>query len=101
GELCLSPMGLSLVSNMSPPRMRGLMMGGWFAASAVGSYLSGFLGSYWERMPHSSFFGILVITSLVAVVLLALVMRRVNRAMEVAPELCASHMRGDDPIPES
>ena len=87
GELCLSPMGLSLVSNMSPPRMRGLMMGGWFAASAVGSYLSGFLGSYWERMPHSSFFGILVITSLVAVVLLALVMRRVNRAMEVAPEL--------------
>ena len=86
GELCLSPIGLSLVSNMSPPRMRGLMMGGWFASFAVGSYLSGFLGSYWERMPHSSFFAIMVITSLVAVALLALVKRRVDTAMTATPD---------------
>lgn len=86
GELCLSPMGLSLVSKMSPPRMRGLMMGGWFASTAIGNYLSGFLGSFWDGMPHSKFFGILVITSLVAVGLLALVMKKVNAAMDAKAE---------------
>lgn len=85
GELCLSPMGLSLVNKMSPARMRGLMMGGWFAATAVGNYLSGLLGSYWERMPHSRFFGLLVVTSMVAVVLMAAVARKINNAMSARP----------------
>ena len=85
GELCLSPMGLSLVSKMAPPRMRGLMMGGWFASTAIGNYLSGFMGSYWEKMPHSRFFGILVITSLIAASLLYLAMNKINRALGVAP----------------
>ena len=43
GELCLSPMGLSLVTKLSPARYAGLMMGGWFLATAVGSKLSGFI----------------------------------------------------------
>jgi len=83
GELCLSPMGLSLVSRMAPPRMRGLMMGGWFASTAIGNYLSGFLGSFWERLPHSKFFGLLVITSLITVALLYMVMKKINRALGV------------------
>jgi len=43
GELCLSPMGLSLVTKLSPARYAGLMMGGWFLATSVGSKLSGFI----------------------------------------------------------
>lgn len=43
GELCLSPMGLSLVTKLSPKRLVGLMMGGWFLATAIGNKLSGFL----------------------------------------------------------
>lgn len=43
GELCLSPMGLSLVTKLSPKRLVGLMMGGWFLASAIGNKLSGFI----------------------------------------------------------
>ena len=43
GELCLSPMGLSLVTKLSPKRLVGLMMGGWFLATAVGNKLSGFI----------------------------------------------------------
>lgn len=43
GELCLSPMGLSLVTKLSPKRLVGLMLGGWFLASAVGNKLSGFI----------------------------------------------------------
>ncbi len=55
-EICLSPMGLSLVSRIAPPRHRGTMMGAWFAATAVGGYLAGFLGTFWYRLPHSTFF---------------------------------------------
>jgi POT family proton-dependent oligopeptide transporter len=48
GELCLSPMGLSLVSKLSPPRITALMMGGFFLAISVGNKLAGMLGSLWE-----------------------------------------------------
>jgi dipeptide/tripeptide permease len=43
GELCLSPMGLSLVTKLSPKRLVGLMMGGWFVATSVGNKLAGFI----------------------------------------------------------
>ena len=43
GELCLSPMGLSLVTKLSPKRYVGLMMGGWFLATAVGNKMAGFI----------------------------------------------------------
>jgi POT family proton-dependent oligopeptide transporter len=56
GEICLSPMGLSLVSKVAPPRRRGLLMGGWFVATSMGGYFSGSLGVYWGSMAHSSFF---------------------------------------------
>ncbi|MDJ0761769.1 MAG: peptide MFS transporter [Myxococcota bacterium] len=43
GELCLSPMGLSLVTKLAPKRLVGLMMGGWFLANAIGNKMSGFI----------------------------------------------------------
>lgn len=85
-ELCLSPMGLSLANQMSPPRMRGLMMGSWFAATAIGKYLAGFFGSYWEKMQHSSFFGMLVILSLIAVALMYMFMGKIKRSLNITPE---------------
>ena len=48
-ELHLSPMGLSFVSKVAPPKMKGLMMGGWFGATAVGNYLSGFVGRFYQN----------------------------------------------------
>ena len=67
GEIALSPMGLSLVNHLAPPRTRGLLMGGWFASLALGGYLAGYIGGNWERMPHSRFFfmvvGILIATA--------------------------------------
>ena len=47
GELCLSPMGLSLVSKLSPPRITALMMGGFFLSTSIGNKLSGILASMW------------------------------------------------------
>jgi len=55
GELMLSPMGLSLVSKVAPSRYVGVMMGGWFAATAIGNKLT-MIGVYWEVWPHSTFF---------------------------------------------
>lgn len=78
GELCLSPMGLSLVNKLAPARMRGLLMGGWFAATALGNYLSGLVGSLWDLLPHSWFFLILSTASLGAAVVLFTLIHRIR-----------------------
>jgi dipeptide/tripeptide permease len=59
GELCLSPMGLSLVTKLSPARYVGLMMGGWFVATAFGNKLSGFFGGIQSLMDPMWFFVLL------------------------------------------
>ena len=56
GELYLSPVGLSFVTKVAPARMVSMMMGMWFLSNFVGNYLSGFLGTFWEKIPHTSFF---------------------------------------------
>ena len=85
GELCLSPMGLSLVSKLAAPKSRSMWMGGWFAATAIGGYLSsGVMGRFWKPLPHSTFFAILAATSILAFVVLAVFYRRVNSAMPAA-----------------
>ena len=80
GELMLSPMGLSLVSKVAPLRLRGIMMGGWFLATAIGNKLTG-VGVYWDRMPHSTFFAMLGGLSLAMAVVLALLLRPLKKAM--------------------
>lgn len=45
GELCLSPIGLSIMTKLSPHRLQGVMMGMWFLASAYGQYVAGILGA--------------------------------------------------------
>lgn len=64
GELSLSPVGLSYVSKLSPPRLLGLMFGIWFFASAMGNKLAGSLSTYMEKIAETSsmsdFFEILV-----------------------------------------
>lgn len=70
-EICLSPMGLSLVSRIAPASRRGTMMGAWFVATSLGGYMAGYLGTYWYRMAHSSFF--LLVAAVAAVAALALV----------------------------
>ena len=56
GELCLSPMGLSLVTKLSPTHLVGLTMGGWFLATAFGNNFSGFFGGIQHSMTPVSFF---------------------------------------------
>jgi len=56
GELFLSPMGLSMVSKLSPPRLTALMMGGWFLATSIGNKLSGVLSSLWDGYDNKANF---------------------------------------------
>ena len=87
GELMLSPMGLSLVNKLAPARMRGLLMGGWFTATAVGNKLSGAVGSLWDDMPHSQFFLILSVASLAAAAVLFLLIKKIRGTIHDAEQM--------------
>jgi proton-dependent oligopeptide transporter, POT family len=81
GELMLSPMGLSLVSKVAPIRMRGLMMGGWFAATSIGNYLVGTIGVKWTVWTHSKFFFVVAVMCAAVGLLLFLIIRPLKKAM--------------------
>ena len=76
----LSPMGLSLVSKVAPIRVRGLMMGGWFVATAIGNKLT-MIGVFWERWLQSSFFVILGTMALIMAFVLIVLLRPLKKAM--------------------
>ena len=75
GELMLSPMGLSLVSKVAPISIRGLMMGGWFVATAMGNKLTQ-IGVYWDIWLQSRFFLVLALMALFMAVVLAVLLKR-------------------------
>jgi len=78
-EILVSPMGLSFVSKVSPARMRGLMMGCWFGATAIGGYGSGQLGRYYGRFDHHDFFLVIAALPFIAALLVLPFLRRLNR----------------------
>ncbi len=80
GELMLSPMGLSLVSKVAPIRLRGLLMGGWFVATAIGNKLTQ-IGVFWDIWLQSTFFLVLAGMALVMAVVLFLLLKPLKRAM--------------------
>ncbi|MCB0743264.1 MAG: peptide MFS transporter [Ignavibacteriales bacterium] len=78
-EILISPMGLSYVSKVAPPKLQGRMMGGWYAATAVGSYGSGLLGKYYSDFAHHEYFIILTGILIFSAVLALLSMKKLNR----------------------
>jgi POT family proton-dependent oligopeptide transporter len=56
GELYLSPIGLSLVTKVSPARIVSMMMGMWLASSFFGNFLSGYIGTFYDDMTKTMFF---------------------------------------------
>jgi proton-dependent oligopeptide transporter, POT family len=82
GELCLSPMGLSLVSKLSPPRLTALMMGGFFLSTSLGNKLAGILSSNFEATEDKGgFFFMNFALVMVAAVLLFVQLRWLNKIM--------------------
>ncbi len=80
GELMLSPMGLSLVSKVAPIRIRGLLMGGWFVATAIGNKLTQ-IGIFWDIWLQSTFFLVLASMALVMAVVLFFLLKPLKKAM--------------------
>ncbi|MBU3660416.1 MAG: peptide MFS transporter [Flavobacteriales bacterium] len=80
GELFLSPMGLSLVSKLSPPRLTSLMMGGWFLATSIGNKMSGVLSSLWDGYEDkANFFYVNVVLLCAASLLMFLMLKWLNK----------------------
>ena len=83
GELMLSPMGLSLVSKLSPPRITALMMGGFFLSTSIGNKLSGVLASFWYEYDNKAYFFIVNFGLLLIATILGLsILKRLNKIMK-------------------
>ncbi|REJ85051.1 MAG: MFS transporter [Bacteroidetes bacterium] len=83
GELCLSPMGLSLVSKLSPPRITALMMGGWFLSTSIGNKMSGVLASLWDTYEDKSdFFLVNCVVALAASLAILLMLKWLVRVVK-------------------
>ncbi len=79
-ELFLSPMGISFVSKVAPPKCKGLMMGGWFVATAVGNYMVSIIGMLWGGLPLWVLWGILVVLCLISALFIFSIMKKLESA---------------------
>lgn len=83
GELFLSPMGLSVVSKLSPKNITSLMMGGWFLATSIGNKLSGVLASMWDSYEDKTdFFWINFGLLMFATALMFVLLKQLNAVMK-------------------
>jgi dipeptide/tripeptide permease len=82
GELCLSPIGLSLVTKLAPARLAGLAMGGWFLATSIGNKFSGFLGTVQNHMEPMWFFIFLAGLAALVATFIFLVLPKLDRAIQ-------------------
>lgn len=83
-ELFLSPMGISFVSKVAPPKYKGLAQGGWLAATAVGNYLVAIIGYMWGGMSLWMLWGVLVVCCAVSAIFLFSVMKKLERTTKDA-----------------
>ena len=78
--MVLSPMGISFVSKVAPPKYKGLMMGLWFGATAVGNYLVSIIGMLWGHMPLWALWSILIVLCLISALFIFMMMKRLENA---------------------
>ncbi len=78
-ELFLSPMGISFVSKVAPPKYKGAMMGGWFVATAIGNYLVAIIGYLWGGMELWMVWSVLIVCCLLSALFIFSIMKRLER----------------------
>ena len=84
-ELLLSPMGISFVSKVAPPKYKGSMMGGWFAATSIGNYLVSIPMLLWGKISVAMLWGILIVICLVSAAFIFSMMKRLESATSDTP----------------
>ncbi len=78
-ELLLSPMGISFVSKVAPPKYKGMMMGAWFAATAIGNYLVSVIGYLWGDMQLWMVWSVLIVCCLLSALFIFSVMKKLEK----------------------
>lgn len=97
-ELLLSPMGISFVSKVAPPKYKGAMMGGWFAATAIGNYLVSIPMLLWGKISLAWLWGILIIICGISATFIFAIMKKLEAATSDAPALDSVDNVEDDAI---
>ncbi len=77
-ELLLSPVGISFVSKVAPPKYKGMMMGGWFVATAIGNYLISIPGMMWGKTELYVVWGVLIGICLVSAIFIFSILKRLE-----------------------
>ena len=78
-ELLLSPMGISFVSKVAPPKYKGMMMGGWFVATAIGNYLVAIIGYLWGGMQLWMVWSVLIVCCLLSALFIFSIMKKLEK----------------------
>ena len=78
-ELLLSPMGISFVSKVAPPKYKGMMMGGWFVATAIGHYLVAIIGYLWGGMQLWMVWSVLIVCCLLSALFIFSIMKKLEK----------------------
>jgi POT family proton-dependent oligopeptide transporter len=79
-EICLSPIGLSFVSKLAPPRLTSLMMGGWFLATSLGGKVAGVMATFWDKFPDKKiFFGLITVAAILGGLLIFAKVKSLNQ----------------------
>lgn len=79
GELLLSPMGISFVSKVAPPKYKGMMMGGWFVATAIGNILVSVGGYLWGSLPLWCVWSVFIVLCLISALFMFSIMKRLEK----------------------
>ncbi len=79
-ELLLSPMGISFVSKVAPPKLKGMMMGGWFVATAIGNFLVSVGGFLWAGISLPIVWLVFVVLCLLSALFMFVMMKRLESA---------------------
>lgn len=79
-EIFLSPIGLSFVSKLSPPRLTALMMGGWFLSTSIGGKIAGVMTGFWDDFSDKKlFYLILVVAAFIGGILIFSRLKSLNQ----------------------
>lgn len=78
-ELLLSPMGISFVSKVAPPKYKGMMMGGWFVATAIGNFLVSVGGFLWGDLPLWTVWAVFIVLCLLSALFMFAMMKRLEK----------------------
>ena len=78
-ELLLSPMGISFVSKVAPPKYKGMMMGGWFVATALGNFLVSVGGFLWGGLPLWMVWTVFIVLCLLSALFMFAMMKRLEK----------------------